>query len=258
MPGIEDEAAFESFMGANLYGAKRWKIKEPLQPKSQAQRQQMMMQFLQYAGDRFDATPFMREFIEGDVDRIVQVVNSHVRKQEHENRLLSTIGARKDIDDLWANFTRMRDDYIRQMQELEAELQQRYLETGVHVETQNVAQQLGIMPPRVLDMLKQAGVRVPQIEPLTDRHILHCAAMERWMAGDGFGISHPAVQQAAREHFTDHVEQEARGTKMAAAQMPQMQQATPGAQPMAPEAGAETSDPISEAAQPTMAMDGSQ
>jgi hypothetical protein len=247
LPGIEDEASFESFTGASLQGANKWKVIEPLQPKSKAVRQQMLMQFLQYAGERFDATPFMQEFIEGDVDKITASINAHIRKQEWENRLLATIGSRPDVDELWSAFEGMRDEYIGRMTELEEELQQRFLETGVFVQAQAVAAQLGIKPPRVTDLLREVGVRVPQVENMTDRHILHTASMERRMAGSGFQAYHAAVQQAFREHFEDHVEAEARGAKAIAAQMPpQMANATPGAQPMAPEGGDESSDAIDE------------
>jgi hypothetical protein len=212
----------------------------------------MLMQFLQYAGDRFDATPFMREFVEGDVDKITDAINAHVRKQEYENRLLATIGSRPDVDELWAAFTGMRDEYIQNMQELEQELQQRFLETGVMVNAQTVAAEIGIKPPRILDILQRFGVRVPQVENMTDRHILHAASMERRMAGSGFQGYHEAVKQAFREHFEDHVTAEARGAKSIAAQtLPMTAEAKPGAQPMAPEGGDESSDAIDQHQQQT-------
>jgi len=251
LPGIEDEASFLNFTGASLQGANRWKVIEPLMPKSKAVRQQMLMQFLQYAGDRFDATPFMREFIEGDVDAITDTINAHVRKQEYENRLLATIGARPDVDQLWQAFVGMRDEYAMSMAELEQELQQRWMETGVWVDASTVASQLGIKPPKIIDMLRQVGVRVPSVENMTDRHILHSASLERRMAGSGFQAYHEAVKQAFREHFQEHVEAEARGAKAIAAQsLPQMANATPGAQPMAPEGGDEGSDVIDQSQQP--------
>jgi hypothetical protein len=253
LPGIEDEASFEAFTGATTQGADRWKVVEPLQPKSKAVRQQMLMQFLQYAGDRFDATPFMKEFVEGDVDTITRSINAHVRKQEWENRMLATIGSRPDVEQLWQNFQMMRNAYIQQMHELEGELQQRYLETGTWVDAQSVAAQLGIKAPRILDMLRQVGVRIPQVENMTDRHILHCTAMERRMAGTGFQSYHEAVKQSFREHFQEHVEAEARGAKAIASQtLPQAAEATPGAQPPTPPPGSsESSDAIDQGQQQT-------
>jgi len=155
------------------------------------------------------------------------------------------------VDQLWQAFVGMRDEYAMSMAELEQELQQRWMETGVWVDASTVASQLGIKPPKIIDMLRQVGVRVPSVENMTDRHILHSASLERRMAGSGFQAYHEAVKQAFREHFQEHVEAEARGAKAIAAQsLPQMANATPGAQPMAPEGGDEGSDVIDQSQQP--------
>ena len=248
MPGVNDEAAFQSFEGSAISGANRWKIVEPMQPKSKQMQQQMLAQFLQYSQGRFDLTPFIKEFVEGDVDAITKQVNQQVRKQEGENRQLATIGSRDDVDQLYQNFTMMRDQYVQMMQQLEVDLQERQRETGIYMDPQNIATQMNIHPPRILDMLKQAGVRVPAVEPLVDRAVLHCAAMERWMEQDGFNLCHPAVQQAAREHFTDHITDEARNAKAIAGQGSDMTAMTPGAQPPQAPAGEETSNVLEQAA----------
>lgn len=232
MPGIEDEAAFVNFTGSKIQGATAWRITGSMMPRNKAAQQQLFVQFMQYAGPRFDPTPYAAELLEGDYDTIANLEKRQTRKQASENIDIAGLGRLPVVDQVWQAFTRMRDVYVQAMAELSKRMAGAALDTGIEpgASPQQVMRQMGPPPPRVIDMLSSAGFRVPRVI-ITDRDAMHIRELEDFMTDDAFQHHHPLVQQVALEHLNEHLEQMSRRTAAAAMQTPAMANATPGAQP---------------------------
>ena len=231
MPGIDDEADFVNFTGAKVRGA-TWRITGSMLPKNRAFQQQALERFMQYAGGRFDVTPFAAELLEGDVDAVVSMERAQGRKQEAENIELAAVGRLKEAEKIWATFVQMRDAYVRTMAALAKEMQVAAQEAGVApaLSPQQVMQRMGPKPPRVLDILANAGFPVPRVA-ITDRDHMHIRSLELWMTGDAFRSHPPIVHQVAREHLDEHAAQMAQRAAQMQAQMASAAAGTPGAQP---------------------------
>jgi hypothetical protein len=232
LPGMDDQAEFQAFKNTTIAGATTFRIKGSVLPKNKAAQQQMLLQFMQYAGPRFDPTPFAAEILEGDVETIVSMERAQGRKQESENLMLAALGALPDADRVWETFTMMRDAYVQAYMGIARQMTQAAQETGAApaMNPQQVMQLIGPPPPRILDILGKAGHKVPRVG-VSDRDHMHVRSLELFMTNDGFPEEHPLVQQAALEHLNEHLEQQARRVASIAMQSPQMAAATPGAQP---------------------------
>lgn len=233
MPGVDDQAEFEAFTGAMLKGADRFRISGSVLPKNKAVQEQRLIQFMQYAGPRFDPTPFAAQILQGDVEGIVSMEKAQGRKQERENNDLAALGALEQVDRIWQAFTAMRDRYVQLMAALARKMQAESQAAGVApaMNPQQVWQAMGgPPPPRVLDLLRSSGFRVPTVA-VTDRHHMHIRSLEFFMTNDGFDAHHELVRQAAQEHLMEHVEAQTRQAASISMQSPQMAMATPGAQP---------------------------
>jgi hypothetical protein len=232
MPGMDDQAEFQAFKNTSIHGATSYRIKGSVLPKNKAAQQQMLLQFMQYAGPRFDPTPFAAEILEGDVETIVSMERAQGRKQESENLMLAALGALPEAQKVWDTFTAMRDAYIEAYTAIAQRMARAAHETGQAptMNPQQVMRLIGPPPPRILDILARAGHKVPRVA-VSDRDHMHVRSLELWMTNDGFPEEHPLVQQAALEHLNEHLDQQARRTAAIAMQSPQMADATPGAQP---------------------------
>jgi hypothetical protein len=229
LPGMDDQAEFQAFKNTTIAGATSYRITGSVLPKNKAAQQQMLLQFMQYAGPRFDPTPFAAEILEGDVETIVSMERAQGRKQESENLMLAALGALKDADRVYETFVMMRDAYVAAYTELARRMSAAAQESGTApaMNPQQVMRLIGPPPPRILDILSKAGHKVPRVA-VSDRDHMHVRSLELWMTNDGFGDEHPLVQQAALEHLNEHLEQQARRTAAMAMQSPP---AAPGAQP---------------------------
>jgi hypothetical protein len=244
LPGVEDQADFERFKNTSIGGATGFRITGSILPVNQAAQQQLLLQFMQYAGPRFDPTPFAAEILEGDVEAIVTMERAQGRKQEGENLALAALGALPDADRVYEVFTAMRDAYVHAYMGVAQRMTDAAHATGMApaMNPQQVMKLIGPPPPRILDILQNAGHKVPRVA-VTDRDHMHIRSLELWMTNDGFNDEKPLVQQAALEHLNEHLDQQARRVQAIAGQNPpQMAAATPGAQP----AGAGAAPPSQE------------
>lgn len=233
LPGVDDEAEFQAFTGTKIRGAVNWRITGSVLPKNKAAQQAQLMQFLQYAGPRFDPTPFAAEILEADVETIISMERAQGRKQERENVELAALGSLPDRDRIWEVFTQMRDAYVQALTLLARQMSEFAKSTGSvpALDPQQAMNQLGApRPPRIVDLLTAARHRVPRVA-VTDRDHMHLRSLELWMTNDAFDSHHPLVQQAAREHLDEHNAQQARRVQAIALQSPQMAAAPGGAQP---------------------------
>lgn len=232
MPGVDDAAAFQNFRGSMLGGSTTWRITSSVLPKNKAAQNAMLIQFMQYAGPRFDPTPYAAEILEGDVESLISMERAQGRKQESENDTLFGFETLPEIDKVWQVFTYIRDAYMQAYTALGEQMQSTAMDTGQapQMNPQQVMQSLGPPPPTVTNLLLSAGHRVPQVA-IVDRDALHIRSLEFAMIDDGFKAHHPLVQQLFTEHLNAHLQQAGRRAAAIAMQSQQMAGATPGAQP---------------------------
>ncbi len=233
LPGAENENSFRAFTGAMLTGASRWKITGPVMPKTRAERVQMLMGFMQVAGPRFDPTQFAAEIIEGDVESVVSRTKGDTERQARETNMMLEYAQHPQVAEVWKTFTEMRDQYAMMLAQLASEMQARSQELGeAPVAPEGVLASVGINPPRVLDLVRDLGLPVPEIEA-SDIAAMHLAEIKKLVDSNSWDGLHPLVKQAIREHRNDHLGSMgiARQIGAMASQSPAQMQGTPGAQP---------------------------
>lgn len=210
-PGVDDVAEFQAFAGSMLRGCDNFRITGATLPRSRALDTQNMIQFLQIAGPRFDPAPYAAEIIGGDVDSIMDSENDQKRRQVYELTQLRALGASKFAKDLRSNFTQMRDTYIQAVGKLEQELQAQYRETGVAPPegAQQILGRMGVKPPRVIDLARKAGLRVPTVEDSDVDHA-HLKTIAHEVCSPAWDSFPEIVRQATREHAQEHQEKVAR------------------------------------------------
>jgi hypothetical protein len=88
----------------------------------------------------------------------------------------------------------------------------------------------GASDPRVLDLVRDLGLPVPEIEA-SDIAAMHLAEIKKLVDSNSWDGLHPLVKQAIREHRNEHLDSMARQIGAMASQSPAQIQGTPGAQP---------------------------
>jgi hypothetical protein len=230
IPGVDDKS-LAAFRGSMIRGGERWKITGPIMPKSRQERLQMLAQFLQLAGPRFDPTPFAAEIIDGDVETIVSKERGSTERQARENALVLSYAMHPEVDRVWMVFEQARNMYSMMLQQVAAELaarQQELMEPQMTPEA--YLAQAGVRAPRVLDFMRDVGMQIPEVLE-TDSDPMHVAEIKAFTEEDGFDSLHPLVRQCIREHLHDHLAKSGRMAAAMAAQSPPMLQGKPGAQP---------------------------
>jgi hypothetical protein len=212
LPGLDDAADLQAFMGSQLRGCHKFKITGSITPKMRSAQLQTIMMLGQYGG--IDLKPWTTQLIEGSVDEIVTNERGQEQRQKRETAAILALGAREDVELKWQEFNQVLTAYAENATKFGGE------ELSAR----------GVNPPKLRDV----GVEVPQPQYFDDdaKHIL---AMQQVQLSDGYDRLHPLVKQALLEHHTAHLER-VHGQAMAVAGQ---SSGPPGAEPPPAQAGAD-------------------
>lgn len=189
--GVDDTSELRAFVGSQIKGAEDVKITASILPKSRALQFQTLMQLAPLVGQ--DIRPHVARFVEGSYDEFITAETAQRNRQKRENSALAALATFPQRDQVYKDFIDLQARYMEAVQ-IAASQGQDPMQALVAA---------GIQPPSVLNMLRDAGVKIPMVEDFDD-HAQHLRTLDDWRLSDGFDAVHPLVKQAAREHADQH------------------------------------------------------
>lgn len=212
-PGISTSVGFDAFVGEKIRGATKYRIQGSLLPRSQAAQASQFMQFYQLSGGKFDASPYLSQFLEGDIDEIISREREQYERQRYEINIMLSLAKQDGIDEAWKQYEEVRMKYMESVKQLAGQ---------VDNPIQFLASQ-GVQEPTLADV----GIDLPPVEDFDDDPV-HLRAVAQFCSGDAYFKLHPLVKHALFEHRKRHKEQI--GRNMSAQQQAEMQ-LQPGKEP---------------------------
>lgn len=190
--GVDSSEELSAFVGEMVRDAEDVHITASILPRSRAVQFQTLMQLAPIVGN--DIRPYVARFVEGSYDEFISAETAQRDKQQRENRALAALGKLDERDQVWADFSQIQARYM-----------QAFAMASANGNPTGELSMAGIQPPKVLRMLRDAGINIPVVEDYDD-HAMHLRALDLWRLSDGFDAIHPLVKQAAREHAAEHKE----------------------------------------------------
>jgi len=190
--GVDSSEELSAFVGEMVRDAEDVQITASILPRSRAVQFQTLMQLAPIVGN--DIRPYVARFVEGSYDEFISAETAQRDKQQRENRALAALGKLDERDQVWADFSQIQARYM-----------QAFAMASANGDPKGALSMAGIQPPKVLRMLRDAGINIPVVEDYDD-HAMHLRALDLWRLSDGFDAIHPLVKQAAREHAAEHKE----------------------------------------------------
>lgn len=200
MPGILDTVQMEAFKGSALKGARRFRVKGSMLPRQRGAVIQTILQLLPLVGP--DIKPFIGQLMDGDPEGWLASQEQHKDRQRREIRDLVSLTKVPQLKTLWGNF---QEDLAKFSEAVQVAGQDPMRPPGVGAMDWAAQQAGAIRPPRFIDALRDAGVRVPVAQPYDDDP-QHVVVLTAWMVTEEFERLPAPVQQATREHHMEHVE----------------------------------------------------
>jgi len=191
MGGVDDSEELRAFTGSQITGAGDVRITASILPQSRALQFQTLMQLAPLVGQ--DIRPHIARFMEGSYDEFINSETAQRSRQKRENRALSALATLPIRDKVWTDFGTLKAKFMEGMM----------LAQKAGEDPMQAALALGIHPPQILVMLRDAGVNIPTVEDYDD-HAAHMRMLDDWRLSDGYEAVHPLVRQAAREHAEQH------------------------------------------------------
>lgn len=189
--GVDDTVELRAFVGSQISGATDVKITASILPKSRALQFQTLMQLAPLVGQ--DIRPHVARFVEGSYDEFITAEMAQRNRQKRENSLIAALAQFPQKDQVYQDFLAAQSKFMEAVQ----------LAAQQGVDPMQLLASQGIQPPQILNMLRDAGVRIPLVEDYDD-HAQHLRTLDDWRLSDGFDAVHPMVKQAAREHADQH------------------------------------------------------
>lgn len=207
MPGTGDSLEFDSFVGAMLGGAHRFKVTGSIQPATRAAEMQTLLQFAPVVGA--DIRPHIAALLGGDTTGFKHADEAQRRRARRRCRAIAALASNDMAATIHENFQQEVQRYGQALQEAAQQAASMPPQVGPPgpdgmpsvqppPSPQEILAQMGVVQPRLLDALSQANIQIPGVE-VQDDPIQQLAETRLWMVGEAFERMHPMVHQAARE-----------------------------------------------------------
>jgi hypothetical protein len=202
-PGVDDAEEFKAFVGEQLRGCHNMRVTSPITPKSRALQQQTLAQFIPVLGP--DIRPYIGRLVDGDVDQFLADEERQRERQRRENRTIASLAAEDKCKTIYADFMQDAEAFSMALRGVQTAQMNGMAPPG---DPMGLLMAKGIAPPKLIDMLKDAGIKVPFVKD-QDNDPQQLLELDNWTITDGFESMvemAPWVEQVANEHRRDHID----------------------------------------------------
>lgn len=203
-PGADDTEEIRAFVGASLRGCHRMRVRGSMLPRSRAAEIQTIMGFAPIIGP--DIKPWVAQMVRGDLSEYFKREDAHRMRARRENRQIAALALDEKARLVYQNFKEDLQVYGQAVQMAVPMAQAAGMSPMEFLDTQK-----GIKPPKYVEMLKAAGVKVPSVQEfdLDEQHVGPSGEHDLIRVSDGYEKWPEHAQQALREHVADHNEKTA-------------------------------------------------